>query len=158
MTIKAQLFITCLAEQFFSPMLKDMVMVLERLGVRTVEQAIEKGDRNAALEAMKLLDESRSNQSMTEVLPVALEALRRNPDKSTPEYLKKLESWGQAAQRAAQSVGASVMSGLDDTVAADEKGVEIAQVLRQVLGLAVHDDRNGLLREAAMGTQRLIQS
>ena len=34
MTIKAQLFITCLAEQFFSPMLRDMVMVLERLGVQ----------------------------------------------------------------------------------------------------------------------------
>ncbi len=34
MTIKAQLFITCLAEQFFSPMLKDMVTVLERLGVQ----------------------------------------------------------------------------------------------------------------------------
>src|SRR5512137_1100700 len=33
MPIKAQLFITCLAEQFFSPMLKDMVAVLERLGV-----------------------------------------------------------------------------------------------------------------------------
>jgi L-lactate dehydrogenase complex protein LldE len=34
MPIKAQLFITCLAEQFFSPMLKDMVTVLERLGVQ----------------------------------------------------------------------------------------------------------------------------
>lgn len=34
MTVKAQLFITCLAEQFFSPMLKDMVTVLERLGVQ----------------------------------------------------------------------------------------------------------------------------
>ncbi len=34
MTIKAQLFITCLGENFFSPMLKDMVCVLERLGVQ----------------------------------------------------------------------------------------------------------------------------
>jgi L-lactate dehydrogenase complex protein LldE len=34
MTVKVQLFITCLAEQFFSPMLKDMVAVLERLGVQ----------------------------------------------------------------------------------------------------------------------------
>ncbi len=34
MTVKVQLFITCLAEQFFSPMLKDMVTVLERLGVQ----------------------------------------------------------------------------------------------------------------------------
>ena len=34
MAIQAQLFITCLAEQFFSPMLKDMVTVLERLGVQ----------------------------------------------------------------------------------------------------------------------------
>ena len=34
MTVKAQLFITCLAEQFFSPMLRDMVTVLERLGVQ----------------------------------------------------------------------------------------------------------------------------
>ena len=34
MAIKVQLFITCLAEQFFSPMLKDMVVVLERLGVQ----------------------------------------------------------------------------------------------------------------------------
>lgn len=34
MALRAQLFITCLAEQFFSPMLKDMVTVLERLGVQ----------------------------------------------------------------------------------------------------------------------------
>jgi L-lactate dehydrogenase complex protein LldE len=34
MTIRVQLFITCLAEQFFSPMLKDMVTLLERLGVQ----------------------------------------------------------------------------------------------------------------------------
>ena len=34
MAIKAQLFITCLAEQFFSPMLKDMVTLLERLDVQ----------------------------------------------------------------------------------------------------------------------------
>lgn len=33
MTIKAQLFITCLGENFFSHVLKDMVTVLERLGV-----------------------------------------------------------------------------------------------------------------------------
>ncbi len=32
--ITAQLFITCLGEQFFSPVLKDMVTVLERLGVQ----------------------------------------------------------------------------------------------------------------------------
>ncbi len=32
--IKAQLFITCLGENFFSPVLKDMVTVLERLGVQ----------------------------------------------------------------------------------------------------------------------------
>lgn len=34
MALRAQLFITCLAEQFFSPMLKNMVTVLERLGVQ----------------------------------------------------------------------------------------------------------------------------
>lgn len=33
MPIKVQLFITCLAEQFFPNVLKDMVTVLERLGV-----------------------------------------------------------------------------------------------------------------------------
>jgi len=33
-TVKAQLFITCLGENFFSPVLKDMVTVLERLGVQ----------------------------------------------------------------------------------------------------------------------------
>ncbi len=32
--VQAQLFITCLGEQFFSPVLKDMVRVLERLGVQ----------------------------------------------------------------------------------------------------------------------------
>jgi L-lactate dehydrogenase complex protein LldE len=32
-TTKAQLFITCLGENFFSPVLQDMVTVLERLGV-----------------------------------------------------------------------------------------------------------------------------
>ena len=31
MTVKAQLFITGLAEQFFSPMLKDMVAVSEMM-------------------------------------------------------------------------------------------------------------------------------
>ncbi len=34
MSVKAQLFITCLGEQFFPKVLKDMVAVLERLGVR----------------------------------------------------------------------------------------------------------------------------
>jgi L-lactate dehydrogenase complex protein LldE len=34
MTIKAQLFLTCLGENFFSPVLKDMVKLLERLGVQ----------------------------------------------------------------------------------------------------------------------------
>ncbi len=34
MTVKAQLFITCLGENFFSDVLKDMVTVLERLGVQ----------------------------------------------------------------------------------------------------------------------------
>ncbi len=34
MAVKAQLFITCLGEQFSSPMLRDMVTVLERLGVQ----------------------------------------------------------------------------------------------------------------------------
>ena len=34
MTVKAQLFITCLGENFFSNALKDMVRVLERVGVR----------------------------------------------------------------------------------------------------------------------------
>lgn len=34
MTTKVQLFITCLGENFFSPVLKDMVTVLERLGLR----------------------------------------------------------------------------------------------------------------------------
>lgn len=33
MTIKAKLFITCLGEQFFPKVLKDMVKLLERLGV-----------------------------------------------------------------------------------------------------------------------------
>jgi L-lactate dehydrogenase complex protein LldE len=33
-TVKVQLFITCLGENFFSPVLKDMVTVLERLGVQ----------------------------------------------------------------------------------------------------------------------------
>lgn len=32
--IKAQLFITCLGENFFSPVLQDMVRLLERLGVQ----------------------------------------------------------------------------------------------------------------------------
>jgi len=34
MTVKAQLFVTCLQEQFFPGSLKNMVTVLERLGVR----------------------------------------------------------------------------------------------------------------------------
>jgi len=32
--IKAQLFVTCLGENFFTPMLKEMVVLLERLGVQ----------------------------------------------------------------------------------------------------------------------------
>ena len=34
MAIKAQLFVTCLAEQFFPDVLKGMVGLLERLGVQ----------------------------------------------------------------------------------------------------------------------------
>jgi len=47
--------------------------------------------------AFALLDDTRKNQPATEVLPVAMEALRRHPDKVTKERFQIVEDWAKAA-------------------------------------------------------------
>jgi tetratricopeptide (TPR) repeat protein len=46
--------------------------------------------------AFELLDESRKNQSATELLPCGLDAMRRHPDQATPERFSMLEQWAKA--------------------------------------------------------------
>ena len=46
--------------------------------------------------AFQLLEEARKNQSVGEILPCGLDALRRHPDKATPERYRMLEQWAKA--------------------------------------------------------------
>ncbi len=63
----------------------------------TIAMAAFLGRRGQVDKAFELLDEARKNQSIGEVLPVALETLRYNPDQATPERFQTLERWAQAA-------------------------------------------------------------
>ncbi len=54
------------------------------------------GRRGDVDKAFVLLEEARKNQPVTEVLPVALEALRLHRDKASKEKFKVLEDWVQA--------------------------------------------------------------
>jgi tetratricopeptide (TPR) repeat protein len=47
--------------------------------------------------AFALLDEARKNQPATEILPVAMEALRRHPENITKERFQIVEDWAKAA-------------------------------------------------------------
>ncbi len=93
--------------------LAEVAMLLEQLGqYDDAQQLLEEyvsqekrgtialaaflGRRGQVDKAFELLDEARKNQSMGDVLPVALETLRYNPDQATPERFKTLEQWAQA--------------------------------------------------------------
>lgn len=54
------------------------------------------GRRGDVDKAFTLLEEARKNQPVTEILPVALEALRLHRDKASKEKYKLLEEWIQA--------------------------------------------------------------
>jgi tetratricopeptide (TPR) repeat protein len=58
------------------------------------------GRRGEIDKAFELLEESRKNQSVTEILPCALEALRLYPQQATPERFKLLEDWAKAGLQA----------------------------------------------------------
>ncbi len=55
------------------------------------------GRRGEVDRAFELLEESRSNQSVVEIMAVGLDTLRRHPDQATPERFKQLEGWAKAA-------------------------------------------------------------
>ena len=54
------------------------------------------GRRGDIAKAFTLLEEARKNQPVTEILPVALEALRLHRDKATKEEYRQLEEWVEA--------------------------------------------------------------
>jgi tetratricopeptide (TPR) repeat protein len=54
------------------------------------------GRRGDVDKAFVLLEEARKNQPVTEILPVALEALRLHRDKASKDKFKLLEEWVQA--------------------------------------------------------------
>ena len=62
----------------------------------TIAMAAFVGRRGDLDQAFKLLDESRKNQSVAEIVSVGMELLRRNPDQQTAERFKTLEEWGKA--------------------------------------------------------------
>lgn len=47
--------------------------------------------------AFELLEQARKSQPTSEILPIALEALRRHPDKMSPERFKLLEGWAKTS-------------------------------------------------------------
>jgi len=71
-------------------MLKEYVS-LEPRG--TIDMAAFLGRRGQVDLAFDMLTEARKNQSVAELLPCALEALRRHPEQATKERFKMLEDW-----------------------------------------------------------------
>lgn len=63
----------------------------------TIAMAAFLGRAGQTERAFALLDETRKNQPATQVLPVAMEALRRHPDKVTKERFDIVEEWAKAA-------------------------------------------------------------
>ncbi len=59
----------------------------------TIALAAFLGRRGQVEKAFDMLSEARKNQPVTELLPCALEALRRHPDQATDERYKMLEEW-----------------------------------------------------------------
>ncbi len=53
------------------------------------------GRRGEIDKAFAMLEDSRGNQSVTEIAPVALEALRNYPEQATPERFQTLEGWAK---------------------------------------------------------------
>jgi tetratricopeptide (TPR) repeat protein len=62
----------------------------------TIALAAFLGRRGQVDKAFELFEEARKSQSVGEVLPVALETLRYNPDQATSERFQTLEQWAQA--------------------------------------------------------------
>ena len=62
----------------------------------TISMAAFLGRRGQVEKAFELLTEARKNQPVTELLPCALEALRRHPDQATDERYKLLDEWAKS--------------------------------------------------------------
>jgi cellulose synthase operon protein C len=73
-------------------------MAQDRRG--TIAMAAYVGRRGDLDKAFKLYDEARKSQSIVDVMPSALDALRRHPDKATPQRFGMLEKWATEAFQA----------------------------------------------------------
>jgi tetratricopeptide (TPR) repeat protein len=62
----------------------------------TIAVAAFTGRRGNVDRAFQLLEDARKNQSVGEILPCGLDALRRHPDKATPARYQLLEQWANA--------------------------------------------------------------
>jgi tetratricopeptide (TPR) repeat protein len=62
----------------------------------TIAMAAFLGRRGNLDKSFALLNESRNNQSATQIMPCALESLRLFPDQQTPERYRMVEEWGKA--------------------------------------------------------------
>ncbi len=62
----------------------------------TIAMAAFLGRRGEMEKALYLLSEARKNQTVSEILPCALEAMRNHPDQATPERFRMLEEWANA--------------------------------------------------------------
>jgi Tfp pilus assembly protein PilF len=65
----------------------------------TIALAAFLGRRGQVDKAFAMMEEARKQQKISEVLPVALETLRYNPDQATPERFKLLEDWATAGMQ-----------------------------------------------------------
>ncbi len=62
----------------------------------TIALAAYLGRRGEVDKAFAMMEEARKQQKISEVLPVALETLRYNPDQATAERFKLMEDWAAA--------------------------------------------------------------
>jgi tetratricopeptide (TPR) repeat protein len=66
----------------------------------TIAKAAYLGRRGDLDKAFTLLDEARKSQKLTAILPSALDALRRHPEKASPDRFRALEEWSKSGLKA----------------------------------------------------------
>ena len=82
--------------------------------------------------AFAMLEEARKNQPVVELIPTAVEALRRFPAEATKERLRKLEDWANAGLQTESDVQ-QIKLLLAEIYDLEGRYSEVAKIYREVL-------------------------
>jgi tetratricopeptide (TPR) repeat protein len=101
----------------------------------TIAMAAYIGRRGQLDESFKLLEEARKNQSVTEIIPCALESLRKYPEQATAERFSLIEQWGQAGLQT-EPDSSRIKMLLAEAYDLQGKYAEVEKLYREVLAEA----------------------